>query len=114
MTLGTILLIVLILALIGAIPAWPHSRSWGYGPSGGLGLIGGHLYSTWAGNLNGGDNTRQAQDILMAPAVTGIPARRAACRATFIPCSASGIAQPTITSVTPRSSRRKRAIFLPA
>lgn len=39
MTLGTILLIVLILMLIGAIPAWPHSRSWGYGPSGGLGLI---------------------------------------------------------------------------
>jgi hypothetical protein len=39
MTLGTILLIVLILVLIGAIPAWPHSRSWGYGPSGGLGLI---------------------------------------------------------------------------
>jgi hypothetical protein len=39
MTLGTILLIVLILLLIGAIPSWPHSRSWGYGPSGGLGLI---------------------------------------------------------------------------
>lgn len=39
MTLGTILLIVLILMLIGTIPAWPHSRSWGYGPSGGLGLI---------------------------------------------------------------------------
>ena len=39
MTLGTILLIVLILALIGAIPAWPYSRSWGYGPSGGLGLV---------------------------------------------------------------------------
>jgi hypothetical protein len=37
--LGTILLIVLALMLIGAIPAWPHSRSWGYGPSGGLGLI---------------------------------------------------------------------------
>jgi hypothetical protein len=36
---GTILLIILILLLIGAIPAWPHSRSWGYGPSGGLGLI---------------------------------------------------------------------------
>ncbi len=32
--LGTILLILLILALIGAIPAWPYSRSWGYGPSG--------------------------------------------------------------------------------
>jgi len=39
MSLGTILLIILILMLIGAIPAWPHSRSWGYGPSGGLGLI---------------------------------------------------------------------------
>jgi hypothetical protein len=39
MTLGTILLIVLILLLIGAVPSWPYSRSWGYGPSGGLGLI---------------------------------------------------------------------------
>ena len=39
MTLGTILLIVLILALLGAIPTWPHSRSWGYYPSGGIGLI---------------------------------------------------------------------------
>jgi len=39
MTLGTILLIVLILLLIGAIPSWPHSRNWGYGPSGGLGLV---------------------------------------------------------------------------
>ncbi len=39
MTLGTILLIVLILLLIGAVPAWPHSRSWGYGPSGGLGVV---------------------------------------------------------------------------
>ncbi len=37
--LGTILLIVLILILLGSIPAWPHSRNWGYGPSGGLGLI---------------------------------------------------------------------------
>jgi hypothetical protein len=37
--LGTILLIVVVLMLIGAIPAWPHSRSWGYGPSGGLGLV---------------------------------------------------------------------------
>lgn len=37
--LSTILLIVLILLLIGAVPAWPHSRSWGYGPSGGLGLV---------------------------------------------------------------------------
>jgi len=39
MTLGTILLIVLVLLLIGAIPSWPHSRSWGYGPSGGLGIV---------------------------------------------------------------------------
>ena len=39
MSLGTILLIVLILMLVGAIPAWPHSRSCGYGPSGGLGLV---------------------------------------------------------------------------
>ena len=39
MSLGTILLIVLILFLIGALPSWPHSRSWGYGPSGGLGLV---------------------------------------------------------------------------
>lgn len=37
--LGTILLIVLILLLIGALPSWPHSRSWGYYPSGGLGLV---------------------------------------------------------------------------
>ena len=39
MSLGTILLIVLVLLLIGAIPSWPHSRGWGYGPSGGLGLV---------------------------------------------------------------------------
>lgn len=39
MSLGTILLIILILMLLGAVPTWPHSRSWGYGPSGGLGLI---------------------------------------------------------------------------
>ena len=39
MSLGTILLIVLILMLFGAIPTWPHSRNWGYGPSGGLGLL---------------------------------------------------------------------------
>ncbi len=39
MSLGTILLIVVVLMLIGAIPSWPHSRSWGYGPSGGLGLV---------------------------------------------------------------------------
>jgi hypothetical protein len=37
--LGTILLVILILILVGALPTWPHSRSWGYGPSGGLGLI---------------------------------------------------------------------------
>lgn len=36
---GTILLVILILLLIGAIPSWPHSKSWGYGPSGGLGLV---------------------------------------------------------------------------
>jgi Protein of unknown function (DUF3309) len=36
---GTILLIILILLLIGALPAWPHSSGWGYWPSGGLGLI---------------------------------------------------------------------------
>jgi len=39
MSLGTILLIIVILMLIGAFPAWPHSRGWGYGPSGGLGLV---------------------------------------------------------------------------
>jgi len=39
MSLGTILLIVLILMLIGAVPSWPHSRNWGYGPSGGVGLV---------------------------------------------------------------------------
>jgi hypothetical protein len=39
MGLGTILLIVLIIMLIGAVPAWPHSRGWGYAPSGGLGLV---------------------------------------------------------------------------
>ena len=37
--LGTILIIILILALIGALPSWNHSRSWGYFPSGGLGLV---------------------------------------------------------------------------
>jgi hypothetical protein len=36
---STLLLIVLILLLVGVIPAWPHSRSWGYGPSGLLGLV---------------------------------------------------------------------------
>jgi len=39
MTIGTILLILLILALVGAFPTWSHSRSWGYGPSGGVGLV---------------------------------------------------------------------------
>ncbi|HYP67343.1 MAG TPA: DUF3309 family protein [Thiobacillaceae bacterium] len=39
MTLGTILLIIVVLLLIGAFPTWPHSRGWGYGPSGGLGLV---------------------------------------------------------------------------
>jgi hypothetical protein len=39
MTLGTILLIILVLMLVGAIPSWPHSKEWGYGPSGGLGLV---------------------------------------------------------------------------
>ncbi|MBC7919064.1 MAG: DUF3309 domain-containing protein [Rhodoferax sp.] len=39
MSLGTILLIVLILLLIGVVPSWPHSRGWGYGPSGALGLV---------------------------------------------------------------------------
>lgn len=39
MSLGTILLIVLVLMLIGVIPTWPHSRSWGYGPSGILGVV---------------------------------------------------------------------------
>lgn len=39
MSLGTILLIILILMLIGAMPTWPHSRGWGYYPSGGLGLV---------------------------------------------------------------------------
>ncbi|MGA2005676.1 MAG: DUF3309 domain-containing protein [Terriglobales bacterium] len=37
--LGTILLVILILALLGALPSWPHSRNWGYYPSGGLGLV---------------------------------------------------------------------------
>jgi hypothetical protein len=39
MSIGTIVLIILVLMLLGAIPAWPHSRSWGYAPSGGLGLV---------------------------------------------------------------------------
>lgn len=37
--LGTVLIVLLILVLIGALPTWGHSRAWGYGPSGGLGLI---------------------------------------------------------------------------
>jgi hypothetical protein len=36
---GTILLVILILLLLGAIPSWPHSRGWGYYPSGGIGLV---------------------------------------------------------------------------
>jgi hypothetical protein len=39
MTLGTILLIILILILIGAVPSWPYSRGWGYGPSGIVGVV---------------------------------------------------------------------------
>ena len=39
MGIGMILLIVLVLALLWVIPAWPHSRGWGYGPSGGVGLL---------------------------------------------------------------------------
>ena len=39
MSIGTIVLIVLILFLVGALPTWPHSKSWGYYPSGGLGLV---------------------------------------------------------------------------
>jgi len=39
MSVGTILLIILILMLVGVIPSWPHSRQWGYGPSGAIGLI---------------------------------------------------------------------------
>jgi hypothetical protein len=39
MSIGTILLIVLILFLVGAFPTWPHSRSWGYAPSGVIGLV---------------------------------------------------------------------------
>ena len=39
MSIGTILLVLVILMLVGAIPTWPHSKSWGYYPSGGLGLV---------------------------------------------------------------------------
>jgi hypothetical protein len=37
--LGTVLVVLLVLMLIGALPAWPHSRNWGYGPTGGLGVL---------------------------------------------------------------------------
>jgi len=37
--LGTVLVVVLILALLGALPRWPHSKQWGYAPTGGLGLV---------------------------------------------------------------------------
>jgi len=39
MSIGTLLLIILILILVGALPTWPHSKSWGYYPTGGLGLV---------------------------------------------------------------------------
>jgi Protein of unknown function (DUF3309) len=39
MTVSTILLVIVVLMLIGAMPTWPHSRSWGYGPSGALGTV---------------------------------------------------------------------------
>lgn len=39
MTISTLLLIIIVLLLIGAVPAWPHSRGWGYGPSGLLGVV---------------------------------------------------------------------------
>lgn len=39
MSIGAIILIILVLALVGVLPTWPHSRSWGYGPTGGFGLI---------------------------------------------------------------------------
>jgi hypothetical protein len=39
MSVGTILLVVLILLLIGVVPSWPHSRAWGYGPSGAIGVV---------------------------------------------------------------------------
>ena len=37
--LGTVLVVLLVLMLVGALPAWPHSRTWGYGPTGGLGVL---------------------------------------------------------------------------
>ena len=39
MSLGTLLLIILILMLVGVLPTWPHSSAWGYGPTGGVGLV---------------------------------------------------------------------------
>ena len=39
MTVGSVLVVILILMLIGVLPRWPHSRGWGYGPSGGIGLL---------------------------------------------------------------------------
>ena len=39
MSIGTIVLIILVLALVGVLPTWPHSSGWGYGPTGGVGLI---------------------------------------------------------------------------
>jgi len=39
MTVGTLLMIILVLMLVGVLPAWPHSKNWGYYPSGGLGLV---------------------------------------------------------------------------
>ncbi|MBC7945889.1 MAG: DUF3309 domain-containing protein [Burkholderiales bacterium] len=39
MSISTVLLVILVLILVGVLPTWPHSRAWGYGPSGGLGLL---------------------------------------------------------------------------
>lgn len=39
MSLGLILLIIVVLMLVGSVPTWPHSRNWGYGPSGGIGIV---------------------------------------------------------------------------
>ena len=39
MSLGLIVLVIVLLMLVGALPSWPHSSNWGYGPSGGLGLV---------------------------------------------------------------------------
>jgi len=39
MSIGVILLIIIVLMLVGALPTWPHAKSWGYGPSGGIGLV---------------------------------------------------------------------------